>query len=123
MEIISKFGFITILVSLVVGITFVSANNSFQQEKIMIPGKYMEAWKISFDDFHKIDDLTADEKSLEHYDIEFGEDKECYIIEFIPRLLSEEIGRKMKKMVIGRNIKYWIEKINMKIKKREFYKA
>lgn len=62
-------------------------------------------------------------KKLEHYEVEFSEDKNNYIIEFIPKLLSEEEAKILNKMVIGRNTKYWVSKNNFRIIKRVFFKS
>lgn len=100
-----------------------SSNNSNENEKVIVPGVYLEAWEICFSDFVNIEDLSTEEKKLEHYDVQFAEDNINYIITFVPKLLSEAEAKKTKLMVIGRETRYWVDKTKLRVIKRLFYKA
>ena len=113
---------VVIIVVLCVGVTMANSKDIKDGNKV-ISGSYLEAWNVCYFDFIEIETLSKEEKKLIHYDVEFSEDDESFIIELIPKLLSEEEAKKLNVMVIGRNAKYWIDKKSLKIKRRTFYKS
>lgn len=115
--------YLGIIFLIILGVTMANGNSLSKNRKLIVPGSYLQAWNICYSAFNQIDDLTDEEKKLEHYEVEFSEDKNNYIIEFIPKLLSEEEAKILNKMVIGRNTKYWVSKNNFRIIKRVFFKS
>ena len=99
------------------------ANAEDEGSKTTLTGIYLKAILIAHSDFIRIVDMTSEEKDLSHYDIECSADSNNYIVEFIPKLLTEQDAKRLNRMVLGRNTKYWIDKQNNKINKRVFYKA
>ncbi len=118
-----------LLTILIISVIFLSLDgmsmvNSNEFEKgIQVPGKYLQAWNVCYIEFGQIGDLSKEEKLLVHYNIKFYENEDNYLIHFIPKLLSEEQAKSFNRMVLGREIKYWIDKSTLSIKKRVFYKA
>ncbi len=124
MDILHKIFSLAGIISLsILGATMSYSNDFNKTNRLIVPGIYLEAWNVCYSAFLKIEDLSEEEKKLEHYEVEFSEDNENYIIEFIPKILSEEKAKIMNSMVIGRNTKYWISKNNLIIIKRVFYKS
>ena len=92
-----------------------------RKPEIEISSEEMQAWVISYQDFLSIDDLSAEQKNLEHYDIEFYDDDEHWIVYFAAKLLlDEKEQRRLKSMTFGRGTVYWVHKDTMQIVKRLF---
>ena len=92
-----------------------------RKPEIEISSEEMQAWVISYQDFLSIDDLSAEQKNLEHYDIKFYDDDEHWIVYFAAKLLlDEKEQRRLKSMTFGRGTVYWVHKDTMQIVKRLF---
>ncbi|MFC1665536.1 hypothetical protein ACFL17_07915, partial [Pseudomonadota bacterium] len=94
-------------------------------KKTLLPGNYLKAWSICYQDFLNIQDLTEEQKQLRHYNIRITEDKEHYVIEFQGLLLPYvENGRPVSVLtgIFGRETRYWVNKDTYAISKRLFYK-
>lgn len=111
------------VVALIMFFGGIMANAEDGNRKAAITGNYIKAILIAYADFIKIADMSEEEKDLKHYDIECSDDNNDYIVEFVPKLLTEDDAKKLNRMVFGRNTKYWIDKKTHKINKRVFYKA
>ena len=87
----------------------------------IISGDEMQAWVICYRDFLSIEDLSDEQKNLEHYGMYFYDDDEYYVIYFVPKLLPDERKwRRLKRMTFGRGTTYWVNKETMRIVKRLF---
>lgn len=92
-----------------------------RRPEVEISSEEMQAWVISYQDFLSIDDLSAEQKSLEHYDIEFYDDDEHWIVYFAAKLLLDERERRRhNSMTFGRGTAYWVHKDSMQIVRRLF---
>lgn len=103
------------------------ANKSAIREfgNAILPGNYLKAWNICYDDFLKIEDLTEEQKQLRHYKFRITEDKEHYLVEYQGLLLPHIDQGKPKDVIMsvfGRSTKYWVRKDTFEIAKRLFYK-
>lgn len=96
--------------------------DSKKESVCKLKGEFLKAWNICYSDFNKIADLSDKEKNLNNYDVFFMENKECFVIELIPHLLSDEMAEILNKITLGRSTKYWVDKTDYQIKKRIFYK-
>ena len=109
----------------VVGTVVVMADDSRyslanRSPEIVISSEEMQAWVICYQDFLTIDDLSAEQKGLEHYDLDFYDDDEYWIIYFVPKLLDEKKHPRINRMTFGRGTSYWVHKDTMQIVKRLF---
>lgn len=92
---------------------------------VALPGNYLKAWSVCYDNFLKIEDLTEDQKQLHHYNVRITEDKERYVVEFLGLLLpyiDQGDPASIITAVFGRSMKYWVQKDTFQISKRLFYK-
>ena len=89
----------------------------------VIPGEFSKAWNVSYENFKEIEDLSNEEKDLLNYDIRIREEASEIIIKYIPRLLTDSMAKKLNRMVLGREVEYWISKKDFTIVKTIFYKA
>jgi len=89
---------------------------------VRISGNYLVVWNIVYADFNRIEDLSAEQKNLNEYEIAFGEDEQNYVITFTGRLLSEMEAKRLNRIILGREMRYWIDKKTMRIAKRLFNK-
>ena len=105
-----------------IGVFMADPNVCNSSEPIVVDGTYLAAWNVCYKEFIQIEDLTEDEKELKHYSIEFSEDRDSYIIYLIPNLLSDNQIKKMNRIAIGRETKYWVDKATLRIRKRSFFK-
>ena len=123
MRYLSKITLLGIMGASLMCLSLNQSGKAFAKGVIMISGKYLDVWNICYADFMKIEDLANEEKQLDHYDISFSEEGDFFVVELIPKLLPKEKAKMMNAMVVGRNIKYWVNKDNLKIAKRAFYKS
>ena len=94
-------------------------------ERILIPGPYLQAWTVAYADFQTIKEMNDEQKALRHYKIGFTENKEEIIVYFGALLLPRIVDGKPQGVIrptFGLPTKYWIEKQSLKIKKRLFLK-
>ena len=94
-------------------------------DKSMVPGNYLVAWQIALAEFRSIEDLTAEEKKLQHYKFGFSENDTQYVVHFQALLLpamSEGKSTGIMRGTFGRTTRYWINKDSMEVEKRLFYK-
>ena len=88
--------------------------------EIVMSSDEMQAWLICYHDFLSIADLSAAQKDLEHYDMDFYDDGEYWVIYFVPKLLDEKEHPRINRMTFGRGTSYWVHKDTMRIVKRLF---
>ncbi|HCE68181.1 MAG: hypothetical protein A2X82_15480 [Geobacteraceae bacterium GWC2_55_20] len=93
-----------------------------KEKGLELTGSCIKALLVCYDDFKQIDSMSYEQRVLDNYKIKISENKKEYLIEYIPKLLSESEMKKINRMTIGRNIKYVVNKNTTKITKREFYK-
>lgn len=108
------------------GVTAIVAEDSrFSLEnrspEATIAGHEMQAFVVSYRDFLSIEDLSDEQKDIEHYELEFYDDDEYWVIYFAPKLLPDERKwRRLRRMTFGRGTTYWVNKDTMRIVKRLF---
>ena len=91
--------------------------------RILIPGPYLDAWAVAYADFQTITEMNDEQKALRHYKIGFTENKEEIIVYFGALLLPRIVDGKPQGVIrstFGLPTKYWISKQSLKIKKRLF---
>ncbi len=95
------------------------------KHRVLIPGNHLKVWLISWQDFQSIDDMDAEQKNLKHYKLSFTENRNQYIVLYQALLLPHiEDGQAVgvSRDILGRSTQYWINKKNLAIDKRLFYK-
>ena len=108
------------------GVTVIVADESRfsldnRRPEAIISGDEMQGWVICYRDFLSIEDLSDEQKDLEHYGMYFYDDDEYWVIYFVPKLLPDERKwRRLKRMTFGRGTVYWVNKETMRIVKRLF---
>ena len=99
---------------------------SADSDGALIPGRYFEAWSVSYQDFRSLTELTEEQKQLKHYKIGFTENADQYIVLFrgllLPRITEEGNLDGVLRVTFGRTTKYWIDKKDFAITKRLFYR-
>jgi len=91
----------------------------------MVPAIYLSAWQHALTDFNEIEDLSDQEKQLQHYKIGFSENEAQYVVHFQALLLPAMEQGKPEGILrgsVGRTTRYWINKSTMAIDKRLFYR-
>ena len=91
----------------------------------MIPGSYLQAWQVSYDDFRSMADLSDERKALKHYKIGFTHNQSEFIVLFQALLLPEIVDGAPQGIIrstFGRSTKYWVDRKTLKINKRLFLK-
>ena len=91
----------------------------------MIPGPYLAAWQVSYDDFKSMPDVGDEQKALKHYKIGFTHNENEYIVLFQALLLPEIVDGVPQgtiRSTFGRSTKYWVDRKSLTIKKRLFLK-
>nr|VFK64471.1 MAG: hypothetical protein BECKUNK1418G_GA0071005_10471 [Candidatus Kentron sp. UNK]VFK71102.1 MAG: hypothetical protein BECKUNK1418H_GA0071006_10511 [Candidatus Kentron sp. UNK] len=94
-------------------------------KRVLVPGNYLTAWQICYGDFQTIEDISEEQKRLQHYRIGFTEDNENYIVLFSGLMLPKMVNGKPEGLIlgtVGRTTKYWVDKESFTISKRLFYK-
>ncbi len=96
-----------------------------EADNAMVPAVYLSAWQQALTDFNEIEDLSEQEKQLQHYKIGFSENEAQYVVHFQALLLpAMEQGKPqgLLRGTVGRTTRYWINKSTMTIDKRLFYR-
>lgn len=91
----------------------------------MIPGPYLAAWQVSYDDFKSMPDISDAQKALKHYKIGFTHNENEYIVLFQALLLPEIVDGAPQGTIrptFGRSTKYWVDRKSLAITKRLFLK-
>ena len=91
----------------------------------MIPGPYLAAWQVSYDDFKSMPDISDEQKALKHYKVGLTHNDNEYIVLFQALLLPEivdGIPHGTIRSTFGRSTKYWIDRQSLVINKRLFLK-
>ena len=97
-----------------------------KSDQEMIPGNYLKAWQVAVSDFLALEELDSGQKDLKHYKFGFTESAEHYIVHFQALLLPElDQGKVIGtiRATYGLTMRYWINKSNMAVEKRLFYKT
>ncbi|NOZ09465.1 MAG: hypothetical protein GXP09_00235 [Gammaproteobacteria bacterium] len=100
---------------------FLRPNNN----RILVPGPYLQAWASAYRDFLETEELNDSQKQLKHYRVGFTEDADHYIIHLGGLMLPNIVDGKptgVMGVTYGLSMKYWIDKKSLKIEKRLFYK-
>ena len=100
---------------------FLSPNS----DQKMIPGPYLKAWQVCYEDFRTIPDLTDEQKELKHYKIGITQSDSHFIVLFQGLLLPEIVdGQPVGtiRSIFGLSTKYWVDKTTLEISKRLFLK-
>lgn len=84
-------------------------------------GEYLQAWLTCYRDFQNIEDLSDEQKSLEHYHITFHTGERYLIVSFLGKFLDADERRRLNSMIFGRETRYWLDKDTLQIAKRSFY--
>lgn len=92
--------------------TFSIANRELRE---WLLSEQIQAWVICYYDLLSIDELSDEEKSLEHYDTEFYRDRDYWVIRFRRREIPEG-----PESYLVQGITYWVLKLSMKISRRVF---
>jgi len=106
-----------------------SAEDDFtglESDQRMVPGNYLKAWQLALADFLELEELEPGQKDLKHYKFGFTESADQYIVHFQALLLPELKDGKVAgtiRATYGMTVRYWIDKTNMTIDKRLFYKT
>jgi len=96
-----------------------------EADSAMVPAVYLSAWQQALTDFSEIEDLSDQEKQLQHYKIGFSENEAQYVVHFQALLLpamKEGKPEGILRGTLGRTTRYWINKSTMTIDKRLFYR-
>jgi len=91
----------------------------------LIPGPYLAAWQVSYDDFRSMPDISDEQKALKHYKIGFTQNEDEYIVLFQALLLPEIVDGMPQgtiRATYGRSTKYWVDRKSLVINKRLFLK-
>ena len=97
-----------------------------ESDQRMIPGNYLKAWQAAVSDFLALEELESGQKDLKHYKFGFTESDEHYIVHFQALLLPElDRGKVIGtiRATYGLTMRYWINKSNLAVDKRLFYKT
>ncbi len=84
-----------------------------------IPGEYLQAWLVAYEDFRRIKGLSNAEKRLEHYFIYFSQDGRYWFFSFTA-LLPEGKDPRLGQPEFGTDVSYWVEKETLHIVRRQF---
>ena len=89
----------------------------------LTPGRYLDAWSVSYRDFLGIEEMNEEQKQLKHYKIGFTENDTQYIVLYqgllLPMLRNDKVIGTMR-VTFGLTTKYWINKETLEIEKRLF---
>jgi hypothetical protein len=83
----------------------------WEADQRLLPGRYLAAWQISYEDFRQLEDLTAEQKDLKHYRIGFGEENDAIVVLYRALLMPRiEQGQptEIMRVTFGQSIKYWV---------------
>ena len=92
-------------------------------DRNMVPGPYLKAWYLCYEDFLSIPELTDEQKELKHYKMGFTENETHFIVLFQGLLLPEIVDGKPVgtiRATFGLSTKYWVDKKTLNISKRLF---
>lgn len=93
------------------------------RDRDMIPGAYLKAWSVSYQDFLRIPEMTDKQKQLKHYKVGFAENATQFIILYqgllLPMLENGKVVGAMR-ATYGLTTQYWIDKATLAIDKRLF---
>lgn len=98
---------------------------SLSSDQNMVPGLFLRAWQICYEDFKAIPDLTDEQKELKHYKIGFTQNDTHFIILLQGLLLPEMVDGEPVgtiRSVFGLSTKYWVDKSTFQISERLFLK-
>ena len=90
-----------------------------------IAGVYVPVLIRAYEAFKEIQDLTNEQKRLEHYKISISDNDTEFLVEFGALLLPKIKNGKPDGIIlmsIGRSTKLWIDKSTLKVNKRLFSK-
>ncbi len=92
-------------------------------DQSLVPGPYLAAWQVCYEDFRNLPDLTEEQKELKHYKIGFTESQTHFIVLFQGLLLPQLIDGKPEgtiRATFGLSTKYRVEKSTLTISERLF---
>lgn len=92
----------------------------------LTPGQYLMAFKVAYDAFSELPELTIEQRHLKHYRIGFSESADSYIVLFMPLLLPQYIENDepvgYSTATFGKTVKFWVDKQSSRVTKHLFYK-
>lgn len=94
-----------------------------RENREWIPGPYLQAWAVCYEDFLKLQELDDQQKQLKHYKLGFTENESEYIVLFQGLLLPQvEDGKVigLLRSTFGLSTKYWVDKKTLTINQRLF---
>src|SRR5438128_2510602 len=90
--------------------------------EISVPGEYMQAFLVAYDQFRQDPDISAKKKTIGNYTVEFRQDDQSYVIHLIPRLSAGEGPLSGGETKLGKEVAYTIGKKDYKITARSFFR-
>ncbi|HSH43819.1 MAG TPA: hypothetical protein VK973_16985 [Arenicellales bacterium] len=94
-----------------------------EAERLLVPGRYLEAWSVSYRDFLDIAEMNDEQKRLKHYKIGFSESDSHFIILYqgllLPRLEDGGVVGTLR-ATYGISTRYLINKETLAIDERKF---
>lgn len=90
--------------------------------EITVPGEYMRAFLVAYDQFRIDPEISARKKIIENYTVEFSQDEQSYVVYLIPRLTAGERPLSGGETTLGKEVSYTIRKKDYKITARSFYR-
>ncbi len=96
-----------------------------EADRRMLPGNWLRAWQVAQADFRATPDLPEEARALKHYKFGLAETADAYVVHFQPLLTpmvedGEVTG--IARASIGRQARYWIDKTDFSVARRQFYK-
>ena len=91
----------------------------------MIPGPYLQAWQVSYEDFKTLSELSDSQKQLKHYKIGFSHSDTHFIVLFQGLLLPAIVAGSpvgIIRSTYGLSTKYWVDRNTLTVSKRLFLK-
>ena len=92
----------------------------------LTPGQYLLAFKVAYEAFSELPELTIEQRHLKHYRIGFTESADSYIILFMPLLLPQNVENNKPvgygTATFGKTVKFWVDKQSNQVTKHLFYK-
>ena len=97
------------------------------KQRHSVPGRYLLAWPVAYVDFKSLDSLDNTQKDLNHYSVGFAENEQHFVVILnallLPALNDEGVPNgQLLRSTLGRSMRYEIDKQNLGIVSRKFYR-
>ena len=90
--------------------------------EVAVPGPYMKAFLVAYEDFRRDPDIPAEKKDISNYSIEFRQNAESYSIFFFARRPENEKLSPGGESSLGKDVSYTVRKSDYKVTSKLFYK-